>query len=174
MQASIQYAASPWTLTSSFGGPDQRFSRVGAERFTLTVACQGMSQDQGSEIATLVACGMTDLVRMSVPQPEVTLPADGSVVSGSGASLVVSGTSPAPGRYFSLEHGGVHYLHRVVTASGGTLTIQPPLKVVPTPGDTCHFQDPQIEGFVADNSVSVEFGLTGVIKSLSFAVREAQ
>lgn len=168
----LTLTSNAWNLTSSFGGPDQRIGRMG-DRWNVRVNCRGMSQEQGSAYAALVSQGLHEKIRQRVDQPGVTPPANMTVTSGSGRTLGVSGSGAKAGQLFTLIHGGIHYLHRVVSVSGSTLTIQPALKVVPTSGDVVSFSEPQIEGFIAEGSVTVGYGLTGVM-TLSYMVRESQ
>lgn len=168
----VSYTANPWTHTPTFGAPEVRLARVGAERFGVQVTCRGMSQDQGSRIVSIVSRGLTEKLQLRVPQPGKTVPANGTVVSGSGMTLVVSGTTPAAGQYFNITVGGITYLHQVVAATGGTLTVKSGLKVPVTSGLAVNFATPVIEGYLADNTLKYDFGLTGVVR-LSFAIREA-
>lgn len=168
----ISYSANPWTHTPTFGAPDVRLARVGAERYSVQVTCRGMSQDDGSRIVSTVSRGLTEKLQLRLPQPGKTVPTNGTVVSGGGTTLTVSGTSPAPGQYFNITVGGVTYLHQVVAASGGALTIKSGLKVPVTSGLAVNFAAPVIEGYLIDNSLTHSFGLTGVVH-LSFGIREA-
>jgi hypothetical protein len=131
-----------------------------------------MSQDQGSAIVALVSRGMTEKLQLKLPQPGKTLASNGTVVSGSGMTLTVSGTAPKAGQYFNVTVGGVTYLHQVVTATAGSLIINPGLKAAVPGGTAVNFAAPVIEGFLVDNSLTYDFGLTGVLK-LGFAIREA-
>lgn len=159
--------------TPTFGGSTQRVKRLG-DRWIISVNCQSMSNAQGVAVVAKLVQGLSSTVTMIVPQPGITPSPDGTVSSGSGETLIVSGTSNVkPGVFFSLVHGGVRYLHQVTGVSGSTLSIQPMLKVVPTAGDVVEFQAPKIEGFVQGNqqawTLNLAYGL-----GLSFTIVEAQ
>lgn len=159
-------------LRSPFGGPTQRILRFGS-RYRVSVRLPEQEADIGRLV--LAVCGRAktegEKVRMAAPQLGDTSGVVGvTAISGSGATLVKSGSGPAVGMFFSFEKSGVVYLHEVTNVAGSTLKVSPMLRADPA-GLPLNFAAPVIEGLV--DGVAAGLVLNRYV-SQSFTIEEAQ
>ena len=142
-------------LTSPLGGPTQRITRLGsryaadvqlpsldAECAARWLACPLRAEAEGQTLA-LVMPQMIDASHLT------GVTATGAV--GSNAATY-TGSSPAPGQWFSFASGGRHYLHLVTDVTGTAMKLAPLLRA-PLNATPLEFAAPLLEGFCDDTAL---------------------
>jgi hypothetical protein len=167
------------------GGADLQIPRMG-DRFVVDVSTSQLRQDAESRllIAALMEATTADArIELRMPNASPLAISDG-LVSGAGqagTTLMVrdleANTAIPRGNFFSIMHGGVHYLHMVRVQAvadqygNASVPIWPMLRFLTTDGDACHFVVPMIEGQLVgfDKGAGFERNRT---KPLSFSIQE--
>jgi hypothetical protein len=165
-------------LTSPFGGPTQRISRL-ADRWIIQIDLRPVPTTQAGPIVTALISGLTEKVLCPVALDGVDLSAysNGTVAAPvlGGTSLTHAGGGPTKfvGQFFSIVKNGVRYLHIVTAVSGSTLSFKPMLKVPLAGGEVLEFGAPKVEGFLEGNEHTWSVGRVANLGT-SFTVVEAQ
>jgi len=166
------------------GGEDLQISRLG-DRFAVDVSTTQLRQDAESrDLIGLLMEATTADARMQLRLPNAPRPIGSGIVADgagqTGSTISLRGAyrqTEFVRRFFSIVHGGVHYVHMVrgramADANGKVaLPIWPMLRFVTTDGDVCHFDDPMIEGQLLgfDKGAGFERNRT---KPLAFSIQE--
>lgn len=147
------------TQEGVLGGADLDTPRLG-DRFAADLATAQLRQDAQSRllIADLME-GLTQDVKIALRVPTRSRPLGQAVVDGAGqvgSTLAVRGLypgdGPSRGDFFSIVHGGRHYVHmataRAVAGTDGRATIQlmPMLRFQTVDGERVALDSPMIEG----------------------------
>ena len=145
----------------ALGGPTLPISRMG-DRFAIDVRTTQLRQDSESRllIAALTEATTADArIAIKLPNAPALTGVNAAVVDGANQSgmqlklrALSSGASIPRGYFFSVLHGGVHFVYMAaaaVTAGGDgkvTLPIWPMLRFLTTDGEICALANPMIEG----------------------------
>lgn len=169
----------------SLGGADLQIPRMG-DRFVVDVSTSQLRQDLESRhlIALLMEATTAD-ARIELRMPNRPKPiGSGIVVDGAGqtgSTLNVRGlfrqTEIVHGRFFSVVHGGVHFVYmtrgRVVADANGkaAVPVWPMLRFITVDGEDALFDQPMIEGQLVgfDKGAGFERNRT---KPLAFSIQE--
>jgi len=167
------------------GGADLQIPRMG-DRFVVDVSTAQLRQDTQSRqlVAALMEATTADAkIALRLPNTSALIRGNG-VVDGSGQTgsvLQVRGLVPNAalqwGLFFSVVHAGIHYVHMIrsqvlADASGrAAVPIWPMLRFISVDGETCHFENPMIEGQLVgfDKGAGFERNRT---KPLAFSIQE--
>lgn len=169
------------------GGADLPIPRMG-ERWAADVSTAQFRQDAESRLllAALFEATTAD-ARIALRVPNRSRPmGSGIVVDGtgqSGSTLNIRGAYPGTafsrGDFFSIVHGGLHYVHMVAGAGQviaradgrAAVPIWPMLRFLTADGDVCHFDQPMIEGQLVgfDKGAGFERNRT---KPVTFTIQE--
>lgn len=161
-QYNMRLVSTAADLSPAFGGPTQRISRMGS-RWALDVVVPSLRWDScGMGLVADLARGEVEPVGLALPQPgfAIGVPGDARVdgADQSGTTLNVrlltAGYVVRKGQFFSIQTGGVRYVHVVTaeaTADGtgdAALSIWPMLRVSPSGSGVVELDAPIIEGFI--------------------------
>lgn len=168
-------------LRPAFGGGALRLNRKGS-RYAFDFVMPPMTYTDALAWTDLLT--EDQLVAMAVPQPGLTIAAEGSPrVNGAGqagTSLNVDGatsTYPLPkGRFLSIITSGERHLYQTasaVTFSSGaaTLSLRTMLRRVPGDNDVVELQAPMIEGYPTLSDDAFAVGADKLV-SLKFSIEE--
>lgn len=171
-------------LSPAFGGPTNRFSRMGS-RYALDIELPPMSYVDALQWGDID--DEADTCVLSIPQPGLVIGVPGTPrVNGggqAGSSLVLDGVSAGyvvrKHQWLTIITGGQRYAYRAkaaATADGGTnltVTLRTMLRVPPADNDVVEIFDPKIEGYVTvpDDAWSVSVAR---VVGLSFTLTERE
>ena len=169
----------------TLGGADLQIARLG-DRFAVDVSTSQLRQDPESRllIASLMEATTADArIELRLPNRPKAI-GSGIVVDGAGqtgSTLKLRGLFPytelVHGRFFSVVHGGVHFVYmardRMVADANGkaALPIWPMLRFITVDGEQAAFDQPMIEGQLTgfDKGAGFERNRT---KPMSFSIQE--
>jgi hypothetical protein len=173
-------------LTPTMGGPTVRVGRLG-DRFSMAFTARSMFYQQALYFISSLNMGMSDKVRMPLPQgTDGYVGSPGTpVVNGAGQAgrnITMRGFSPGyvaeQGQFFNIVSAGVYALYQCTstqTADGSgnlILPILPIIRIPPSDGDACEFDPPYIEGFLSGNQQSWTLNMAQAV-GLNFTILES-
>lgn len=175
-------------LSPSLGGAVQRLNRLG-DRHALKITLPPMrSEPDGRIYASKLRRALQEGAIFSWPQDQFTVGTVGTpLVNGAGqtgTTLVLDGFAASyavrEGQFFSILHGGRHYLHSAAAATGAngtgqiSLPIFPMLRISPADNAVCEFAAPKIEGWLTGGQVDWSLMLEPWIQIPDFTITEAE
>lgn len=173
-------------MQESVGGTLTRIDRPG-NRWEIEVSFPALPAATAKVLQRRLVRAKTEGLRMNYPllgqsQGSPGTPVvDGATSAGRVLKLrgMTVGYVVAEGYWLSLtDSGGTRYLHQVaaqVTVDGAgkaTLTVDPPMRIIPADGNSVNLTAPQIEGLVT-SQVARAIDADQLTRGMGFTLREA-